>query len=125
MGITVATSNAIVTARVGQPLYLALLTLYPAWTDTGNSITEPTAVDYSRHYLDPAYWGAPSAGVSTWNFDISYAPVNNWGTIIAYGLCSADTAGSLEAYEYLSSPVTLSAFSTFRIASGMLSYGAM
>jgi len=124
MPLSVATANSILTARTASPMYLALLTVYPSWTDTGSSLHEPAAVDYSRHYLDPAYWDAPLTGVTTWNFDITYLPVNDWGTIIAFALCSAASAGNLEAYEYLAAPISMLPNSTMRIASGMITYGA-
>ena len=78
-------------------LYIGLFTAAP--TDSGGG-TEVSGGSYARAQLDPgdANWAAPSAGDGkTTNAAIITfpAPSANWGTVLAFGIFDAASAGNL------------------------------
>lgn len=103
-----------------QDMYLAMLLSYPADTDSGSELNEPTAVDYARAYLDPANWSTAIGGVCTYDAPVSYSPAADWGEVIAYALCSASTDGEVFFYEYLTPMMNIKTGSTVVVGSGML-----
>jgi hypothetical protein len=123
MPVSVYSANAICANVLSADMWLALLTAYPDANDTGSTLAEPAGIDYARLPLSHAYWGTPVNGASTYNFDLTVLPTTNWGTIIAYALCTALAAGQVEAFEHMSSPVDVTSGSRLTILSGMLYYG--
>ena len=80
-------------------LYLALYATKPD-KDGANGV-EVSATEYSRISCGPldANWDAPDAtGKSTNQVDFTFPDpdgVESWGTIVAVGICDADTGGNI------------------------------
>jgi len=99
------------TGTFGKPaaIYLALFTAAP--TDAGGG-TEVSGGSYARvavAQLD-ANWNAPTAGDGlTDNVgDITFpTPTANWGTIVAFGIFDAATAGNLLIHGLLGTSKTV------------------
>lgn len=78
--------------------YIALFTAAP--TDAGGG-TEVTGGAYAR-VSGAAKFGAPSGGQIQNNAVVSFpTPTANWGSIVAYGLFTAATAGTLLRWQGL------------------------
>lgn len=78
-------------------LYVGLFTVAPSDSTGG---TEVSGGSYARAQLDPsdANWTAPSAGdgKTSNGVQVSYAaPTANWGTVVAFGIFDAASAGNL------------------------------
>jgi hypothetical protein len=125
MPVTTFGANEICAEVLSNTMYLALLTALPSNSDTGSTLVEPAAADYDRYTLDHSYWGTPAGGLSTFNIDITMLPVNNWGLIVAYALCTAATAGQIRAYEYFAAGMDVRSGSRLVILSGQLSYAVL
>jgi hypothetical protein len=121
MPVSVYYADQMCASAISGGIYLALLTSYPSSNDTGSTLVEPTQ-DYERYYLDPAYWGDPVNGTSTWNFDVTILPLADYGTIIAYALCASLTSGQVLAFEYFSTGMYVSSGSRVLIPSGSLTF---
>ena len=98
-------------------VYVALFTA--VGTDAGTGFTEVSGGAYARVATTGASWNAASgSSPSTINNALAVTfPVAtaNWGTIIAFGLYDASSAGNLLAWDYLGNyqwlPVTVSSAS--------------
>lgn len=87
------------TATFSKPaaIYLALFTAAPS--DSGGG-TEATGGSYARAQVTQAdaNWNAPTSGDGLTDnvSDITFpTPTANWGTIVAFGIFDASTAGNL------------------------------
>ena len=87
------------TSTFGKPaaIYLALFTAAPS--DSGGG-TEASGGSYARTQVTQAdaNWNAPTAGDGLTDnvSDITFpTPTANWGTIVAFGIFDASTAGNL------------------------------
>ena len=83
--------------------YVALFTV--AGADDGTGFTEVTGGSYARVATSGATWNAASAAVpSVVSNALAVAfptATANWGTVVAWGLYDASTAGNLLAWDYL------------------------
>ena len=90
-------------------VYVALFTVIPA--DDGTGGTEVSGTGYARikHGPGDAQWTAPTTtGVFSNTGVVQFGnPTANWGTIVAVGLYSAVTAGTLYAKGSLGTNVTV------------------
>jgi hypothetical protein len=112
-GFTDRTAQANLDALVASYPYMALFTA--AGNDGGTGFTEVTGGSYARVNTS-TLWGAaagsaPSTKVT--NAAVNFTPATaNWGTVIAWGLYDALTAGNLGSWDYLGNfpwlPVTIS-----------------
>lgn len=108
--------------------YLALLTAIPGPDDTGTDIAvvEPVGASYARVLISGgADWSTASGGICTYADPIVYLPLENWGTITAYALCTAATAGMVLHYDYMEYPVTIKAGSTVTIPVNSIGMGVV
>ena len=87
------------TGTFGKPaaIYLALFTVAPS--DSGGG-TEVTGGSYARVAVTQAdaNWNAPTAGDGLTDnvSDITFpVPTANWGTVVAFGIFDASSAGNL------------------------------
>jgi hypothetical protein len=97
--------------------YVALFTV--AGVDAGTGFTEPSVGSYARHATAAVDWNSASgsgpsliSNANTLTFPTATA---DWGTIIAFGLYDALTAGNLLCWDYFGNypwlPATVSAAS--------------
>lgn len=119
----------VIVGRSSAPteFYLALLDTLPGPDDSGTDIAlvEPSGASYSRVLISTgaANWSAASDAACTYSNLIEYSPTEDWGTIIAYALCTASTGGYMVFYQQLSAPLTIKSGSTVQITSNNLSVG--
>lgn len=80
--------------------YIGLFTTAP--TDAGGG-TEVSGGSYAR-VSGASKFAAPSGGECANNATITFpTPTANWGTVVAYGIFTASTAGTLLRWENLTS----------------------
>lgn len=73
-------------------VWVALFTAAPTDSTTG---TEVTGGSYARVSTAPADWTAASGGsLNNGNAVTFPAPTANWGTVVAFAICDASTAGN-------------------------------
>lgn len=97
-------------------VYVALFTAAPA--DAGGG-TEVSGGGYARQAVT---FGAPSNGVFTNSADVVFPTATaNWGTIVAFALFDAPTAGNMLIYGNLSASKTVNSGDQFRFPAGQLS----
>lgn len=121
----------VITGRQG-PLaawYLALLTAVPGPDDSGTAIAaiEPSGASYSRIMIGTGtgLWAAASGGYCQYTDAIVYTPTEDWGTLVAYALCTANTAGYMVFYDSLRAPLTVKAGSAVTIPVNSLGLGVI
>lgn len=106
---------------------VALLSALPGPETTGAELAAFEPVDPSYERLEvptgSAYWSAPVEGYSRYTSALTFTPSTNWGTIVAYALCSGMSGGQIYAYDYLTTPVYGQAGSTIQIPANALSIG--
>lgn len=89
--------------------YIALLTAYPAATDTGSTIVEPTTGSYAREQIGvgTTNWTPPSSdGLMTYKNLVEWpTPTAAWGRIVAWAACTAASGGQVIAYDSVASPI--------------------
>lgn len=103
--------------------YVALFTTQP--TNAGTGGTEVSGGSYARVAIPSSGWSALSGATPTStsnsaavNFAASTA---NWGTVVAFGLYDAVTAGNLLYVAALTTSQTINSGSTASFAAGQLS----
>lgn len=118
--------NVVAMALTGQAtlptsLWLAFTTAIPGADDDGTTILE--AANSTRQLIDfTTGWTFPVLGATAYNSPIDIAVGGlPWGTFTAYALCTADTAGSVFAYDYLASAMTANANATLTIPASAFS----
>lgn len=73
-------------------VWVALFTAAPTDSSSG---TEVTGGSYARVSTAPADWTAASGGsLNNGNAVTFPAPSANWGTVVAFAICDASTAGN-------------------------------
>ncbi len=88
---------------VTTPSFLALFTA--VGVDAGTGFTEVTGGSYARVSMAAAAWNAAGASAPSTATNASVATfpaaTANWGTVIAFGIYDASSAGNLLAWYYL------------------------
>jgi hypothetical protein len=123
-GFTDRVSQGILNHITGKTGLFALPTAYVALftavgTDAGTGFTEVTGGSYARHATAAADWNAASgsapsqiSNANTLTFPTATA---DWGSIIAFGLYDASSAGNLLCWDFFGNyswlPATVSAAS--------------
>jgi len=136
-GFTDRTSQGILGHIVGKAALFALPTVYvalftAAGSDAGTGFTEVSGGAYARAPTAAADWSSPSGSApsqinnaNTLTFPTATA---NWGSIIAFGLYDAATAGNLLAWDYFGNfdwlPATVSAAAAAVITAKAHGYSA-
>ena len=103
-------------------LYLAVFTAAP--TDAGGG-TEVTGGSYARLAVtnDATNFPAAVAGAKSNGVALTMVTASaNWGTIVAYALFDASSAGNMIGWADLSSSVIINNGDTLRFAAGALTY---
>ena len=103
-------------------IYLAVFTAAP--TDAGGG-TEVTGGSYARLAVtnDATNFPAAVAGAKSNGVALTMVTASaNWGTIVAYGLFDASTAGNMIGWADLTSSVIINNGDTLRFAAGALTY---
>jgi hypothetical protein len=103
-------------------LYLAVFTAAP--TDAGGG-TEVTGGSYARLAVtnDATNFPAAVAGAKSNGVALTMVPASaNWGTIVAYALFDASSAGNMLGWADLTSSVIINNGDTLRFAAGALTY---
>jgi len=96
-------------------VYVALFTVAPGETGGG---TEVSGGGYARQAVT---FGAPSNGTVTNSADVTFPVATaNWGTIVAFAIFDAATAGNMLIYGNLTSSKTVNSGDQFRFPSGQL-----
>jgi len=134
-GLTTYTAGGVLGHITGKtaifPLRAAYIALFSAaGADDGTGFTELSGGGYARVATAPADWSTPSSAapsVITNNNPIVFPNSTAvWGTIIAFGLYDAATAGNLLAWDYFGNfpwlPATASAASPGVITAPRHSY---
>jgi hypothetical protein len=86
-----ATFNGVAWTTIAN-VWVALFTVAPTDSTTG---TEVTGGSYARVSTAPADWTAASGGsLNNGNAVTFPAPSANWGTVVAFAICDASTAGN-------------------------------
>lgn len=100
--------------------YVALFTVAP--TNAGGG-TEVTGGSYARQAIanNSAQWAAPAnKEISNANDVVFPAATAGWGTVVAFALMDALTAGNMVGYGSLSSPIAINAGSIRVFKAGTL-----
>ena len=103
-------------------LYLAVFTAAP--TDAGGG-TEVTGGSYARLAVtnDATNFPAAVAGAKSNGVALTMVTASaNWGTIVAYALFDASSAGNMLGWADLTSSVIINNGDTLRFAAGALTY---
>ena len=103
-------------------LYLAVFTAAP--TDAGGG-TEVTGGSYARLAVTNDATNFPAAVAGSKSNGVALTMVTasaNWGTIVAYALFDASSAGNMLGWADLTSPVLINNGDTLRFAAGALTY---
>ena len=103
-------------------LYLAVFTAAP--TDAGGG-TEVTGGSYARLAVtnDATNFPAAVAGAKSNGVALTMVTASaNWGTIVAYALFDASSAGNMIGWADLTSSVIINNGDTLRFAAGALTY---
>jgi hypothetical protein len=108
-GLTTYTAQGVLGHITGKTAIFAMRTAYvalfsAAGADDGTGFTEISGGAYSRVATAAADWSAPSSAAPSLiqNANPIVFPVStaNWGTVLAFGLYDAATAGNLLAWDY-------------------------
>jgi len=95
--------------------YIALYTVAP--TDAGGG-TEVTGGSYARQDSS-GKWAAPAAGAVETNAEIAFAQATaDWGTVVAFAILDAITAGNFLYWADLTASKTVNSGDTFKFPSG-------
>ena len=103
-------------------LYLAVFTAAP--TDAGGG-TEVTGGSYARLAVTNDATNFPAAVAGSKSNGVALTMVTasaNWGTIVAYALFDASSAGNMLGWADLTSSVIINNGDTLRFAAGALTY---
>lgn len=112
--------------------YVALFTTAPT-DDTGTGAVEVSGGAYARLATAAADWSAPSTTTDPTTISNAAALAfptasADWGTVVAFGLYDAASAGNLLAWDWLGSygwqPVTISSASPAVFTIGQAAYAA-
>ncbi len=87
--------------------------------DSGVTITEPTSGSYGRVLMST--WDKATAGATENTLDITYIQATgNWGTILDFAICDAETDGNVLAYGSLTVSKSVESGDTPKFAVGDL-----
>jgi hypothetical protein len=103
--------------------YLSLTTAMPVVTDSGSSIIEPTASTFERvpYGLGTYYWTMIGPGQVTNTQFISWVnPVDDWGKVIGWALCTESTSGMVLAFGQLRRSMVIVAGMRLKVPPGSL-----
>lgn len=79
---------------VPATIFIAAATASILDSDTGSTISEPTGGSYARKEFST--WNTASGGASSNDGEIAFVQASGaWGTIQAFALCDAETAGNI------------------------------
>lgn len=101
-------------------IYVALFTEDPS--DAGGG-TECSAGNYARKAMDNdgVTWNTASSGATSNKIDITFVEANaSWGTVTAFGIFDADSAGNLLYWAELTTNKTIDSGDTAKFAAGDL-----
>lgn len=120
--------TSVITRGADAPaaFYLALLSTLPNSEDDGTSIAayEPVDDGYARVLVPVGTaWSIPIDGFSEYNTAISFTATEDWGTVLAFALCTEATGGQMLMYDYLAAPVQAQSGATVQIPANALSMG--
>jgi hypothetical protein len=121
----------VMTGQASAPtsFYLALLTTLPDVNDDGTALAayEPAAGEYDRVFIDTGSpeWSTPVNGVALYQTLITYSPVTDWGTYVAYAFCDAATAGNHIMFGSIGASISAIAGSLLTIPTNTLSIQVM
>jgi len=108
-----AVMNSFFRPEASSPLgsmWLGLTTTVPVTTDTGTSMSEPTASSYERvaYGLGTYFWTMMGPGqlISTRSIDW-ISPTDDWGQVIGWALCTESTSGMVVAFGRLRRSMTI------------------
>lgn len=103
--------------------YMALTTSVPVTTDTGTTITEPTASSYERvpYGLGAYFWTMMGPGQVANVQALSWVPpTDDWGQVIGWALCTESTSGMVLALGRLRRSMTIVAGMRLKVPPGSL-----
>ena len=110
---TLLTDYLLRTSTTTKPtaLYLCLFTVKPDADGANGTEVSITDTGYARVSVGPldANWSTPDAGGTSESL-VSFtfaAPTADWGTVVAWGIADADTAGNLLIVEDLDTSVEI------------------
>ena len=110
-------------AAVLSGVWVALTSRPPSAGDTGDSIVEPEAASYARsaYGLGSYWWTAVSAGVVVNARAIDWLePVEDWGQVTGWALCTESTSGMILASGQLRRSMTVTQGAALRVSPGSL-----
>ena len=106
------------TAFTLPSVWVALYTVAP--TDAGGG-TEVTGGSYARKSTAGSDWAAASGGATSNSAVITFVtPTGSWGTVVAFSLMDASTAGNFLAWGDLTTPQAIGTGNTVSFAIGAL-----
>jgi hypothetical protein len=114
-----ATTGQTTTVLSTTPItpYIALYTVAPTDSTAG---TEVTGGSYAR-VSSAGKWATPSAGSVATNATITFPTATaDWGTVVAFAVCNASSAGTELMWGALTANKTVSNGDTASFASGAL-----
>lgn len=99
--------------------WVALCTTEPTDVSTGSNIAEPSSPSYGRVRVHT--WDESSGGATENTGDITFGTASaDWGTILSFAICDAETAGNVLAYGDLTISKSVQSGDTPKFASGDL-----
>lgn len=125
MPLTAYGADFVANHYISSHWWLALCWATPDSGSTGATLSEVSAVDYSRVHLTPANWAPVNHGLSYYTQAISLYPISNWGSINSWALTTSSTVGlgNVVSYGNFSPSVTVVAGGYVNIQAGLITVG--
>lgn len=123
MTLSVYAASTLVNTFTSGNLYLALCATPPSETDTGSTLTEPVGGGYARILLSSANWISGTGGSKVYNAGYVMTPSADWGSLSAYAICDALTAGNMLDYGLLTVTVNAVSGSKVKLQAGSIVFG--
>lgn len=102
-------------------MWVALTSVVPVATDTGDSIVEPKASSYERapYGLGSYFWSSSGPGL-LFNVRIIdwQMPSDDWGQVTGWVFCTESTSGMALAFGALQRPTTITSGMRLRMPPG-------
>jgi len=116
-GLTDSAEVSVLNRIVNQSLWLGV-SVPPVSDDAGTGFSEPVGSGYSRPSIVSANWGTPAAGSVANNAAITFPDATSaWGSLTAFALFDANTAGNMVAYASCSVDISANQILQFGISS--------
>jgi len=114
---TTGQATTIITTTPLTEVWVALYTVAPTDSTTG---TEVTGGSYART-ASKGKWSVPAAGLTSNNAVITFPTASvDWGTVVAFAICSASTGGTQLMWGTLTANKAVNNGDTASFASGAL-----